>query len=76
MTNEMLNPNAKLTSIGTAPSTDSMFWTTRTVSKPTLASDAPINGDMAYLNSLKVGPMPWETSPRDPVAKFKEQDVP
>lgn len=73
---DIRNPKAVLTPIGTAPSTDSMLWTTRTVSKPTPAKDAPINGDMAYLNSLKVGPMPWETSPRDPVARFKEQDVP
>jgi hypothetical protein len=72
--NEMLNPAAKLTSIGSAPSTDSMLWTSKVVSKSTLASDA---GDpLAHVNHLKVGPMPWEISPREPVAKFKEQDVP
>lgn len=63
--NEMLNPNAKLTAVGTAPATDAMFWTKRVVSQPTLASDAPINADMAYLRGLQVGPMPWERKSAD-----------
>lgn len=63
--NEMLNPNAKLTPVGTAPATDAMLWTKRTISKPTLASDVPsgsiIEKDLAYIRSLgPKTPMPWE----------------
>lgn len=77
---DIRNPKAVLTPIGDAPATDSMHWTTRTVSKPTLVSDRPsgsiIEQDLAAIRALGPGPMPWETSPRDPVAKFKVQDVP
>lgn len=77
---DIRNPKAVLTPIGAAPSTDSMHGTTRTVSKPTLASDKPggsiIEQDLAAIRALGPGPMPWETSSRDPVARFKEQDVP
>lgn len=76
----LLNPLAKLTAVGSAPATDGMFWTKRVVSKPTLASDAPngsiIERDLAYIRSLSPGPMPWETSPREPVAKFQVEHVP
>lgn len=61
----LLNPNAKLTPIGAAPSTDSMHWTTRTVSKPTLANSNPsgsiVEQDLAAIRALgPKNPLPWE----------------
>ena len=75
-----LNPNAKLTAVPRGSSSSGIPSISNTRSAPILASDVPppsfVERDLAYLRSLGPGPMPYETSPRDPVARFKEQDVP
>lgn len=70
------NPKANLKAVPSGSNSSGIPSISNTKSSPILASDVPsgtfIERDLAYIRSLGPGPLPWETSHREPVSKMKE----